>query len=682
MNEILRRMCVLACCAAMAFAVSACGDDPGAENDARKNCGNEVCTESQDCVDDRCVDKAKPDELCEDDKECGKGQVCLMGACVDDVPEETVCNGITVNILNDSANCGRCGEKCAVGHMCLNGACLPGIGETFCDGSAVNTSNDPANCGQCGRTAALQICKDGDFIPPSAGEIVTFGNYNGAPIQWYVLDNDTINHRIMVLAMDTLEKRPYNTERVNTIWAESTLRSWLNGYSAGENKQGEDYTSSNFISTSFTNEERAWIVQTTVVNEDNSEKGTRGGMNTWDWVFLLSISEVNTLLGKKNEDICSKIHCNSSWWLRTLGGSVFDAASVNNGGNIDYSGMGVDSDLGVRPALWLNYEKPRPEDPCEAVVCLAEQACIHARCIDNACLENGVEKVCDAGQVCSKGACVDEAPEETVCDGKSVNTSNDSANCGQCGQKCAVGYMCVNGSCLSGSGVTYCNGRNVNTSNDPVNCGQCGRTATHQICKEGDFIAPAVGEIISFGTYNGTPIQWYILDNDTTNHRIMLTSMDILESRPYHIVDEGVTWAVSTIRSWLNGYGSGENIQEQDYTSSSFISTAFIDEERERIDQITVVNEDSPKGTKGGEDTLDWVFLLSISEVNTLLGKVKGDIGSKLRCASAWWLRTPGSSTHHVAVVSPSWDYSGNIDESGLNIYNNYGVRPALWLNY
>ena len=52
MNEISRRRLALACCAAMAFAVSACGDDgAGTANDARKTCGNEVCTESQDCID-------------------------------------------------------------------------------------------------------------------------------------------------------------------------------------------------------------------------------------------------------------------------------------------------------------------------------------------------------------------------------------------------------------------------------------------------------------------------------------------------------------------------------------------------------------------------------------------------------------------------------------------------------
>ncbi|MBQ9242647.1 MAG: hypothetical protein IJ165_05405, partial [Proteobacteria bacterium] len=58
MNEISKRKLALACCAALSFAVTSCGDDgAGTASDSRKQCGDEVCTLEQDCVDNHCVDK-------------------------------------------------------------------------------------------------------------------------------------------------------------------------------------------------------------------------------------------------------------------------------------------------------------------------------------------------------------------------------------------------------------------------------------------------------------------------------------------------------------------------------------------------------------------------------------------------------------------------------------------------
>ncbi|MBQ8037375.1 MAG: hypothetical protein IJ268_10305, partial [Proteobacteria bacterium] len=233
-------------------------------------------------------------------------------------------------------------------------------------------------------------------------------------------------------------------------------------------------------------------------------------------------------------------------------------------------------------------------------------------------------KKCAVGQICQSGTCA-TGTGYTICDGKGRNTSNDSAHCGQCGKKCAVGQICQSGSCATGTGATVCDGKNANTT-QALNCGQCGNTCSSDktckasVCSTGI----GVGDTIVFGNYNDTPIQWYILDNDTANHRIMLLSMDILGKRPYHTKSEAVTWAESTIRSWLNGYGSNENKQSADYTSSNFITTAFTNEERARIVKLTVVNENNPvDGTPGGANTQDQVFLLSIAEVKNLLGLTK-----------------------------------------------------------
>ena len=159
--------------------------------------------------------------------------------------------------------------------------------------------------------------------------------------------------------------------------------------------------------------------------------------------------------------------------------------------------------------------------------------------------------------------------------------------------------------------------------------------------------------------------------------------MDVLEKRPYHTKNEAVTWAESTIRSWLNGYGKSENKQSLDFTSSNFISSAFSSEERARIASVQIVNANNPKyDTPGGVNTNDKVFLLSIDEVKTLLGTTQNDICTKIHCKVEWWLRSPGSYTASAAYVDDNDDF-GYLCILGSSVYYfSAGVRPALWLKY
>jgi hypothetical protein len=101
------------------------------------------------------------------------------------------------------------------------------------------------------------------------GGTIAFGNYNGSPIQWYILDDDTANHRVMLLAMNILEKRAYNTSLSSITWEKSTIRSWLNGYDSTYNTYGTDYTSDNFINKAFTITERAKIVASIYLLQSN-----------------------------------------------------------------------------------------------------------------------------------------------------------------------------------------------------------------------------------------------------------------------------------------------------------------------------------------------------------------------------------------------------------------------------
>jgi Stigma-specific protein, Stig1 len=69
---------------------------------------------------------------------------------------------------------------------------------------------------------------------------------------------------------------------------------------------------------------------------------------------------------------------------------------------------------------------------------------------------------------------------QTDCNGICINTMTDNANCGACGNTCAAGLTCQNGTCLgtcSGpcfGGQLCCDGVCREVGLDPSNCGSCG----------------------------------------------------------------------------------------------------------------------------------------------------------------------------------------------------------------
>ena len=166
--------------------------------------------------------------------------------------------------------------------------------------------------------------------------------------------------------------KPYNTTMVPITWEKSTIRSWLNGYGASSNTDGNDYANDNFIDTAFTAEEKARIVASNI----QAHLNTSPDNVTMDKIFLFSIQEANDYFasdakrwadatnyaiqnGVKVENIELSngfVHHYGGWWLRSPGFANEFASYVDeNPGSINGSGMGVDFDrIGVRPALWID----------------------------------------------------------------------------------------------------------------------------------------------------------------------------------------------------------------------------------------------------------------------------------------------------------------------------------------
>ncbi|MBM6871920.1 DUF6273 domain-containing protein, partial [Pseudoflavonifractor phocaeensis] len=199
--------------------------------------------------------------------------------------------------------------------------------------------------------------------------------YNTDPIKWRVLEN--ADGQLFLLSDQNLDVFQYHTEYESVTWEKSTMRSWLNGYSASHNtggSSGTDYTSDNFIGTAFSEKEQGAIADTTVVNDDNPDYNTEGGNDTTDQIFLLSIEEVQNV-DYGFTDNSSRIATNTAyvagggkigggmlgvgeagyWWLRSPGDYGFIAAIVYGYGGVDSRGSSVSYvSRAVRPAFNLD----------------------------------------------------------------------------------------------------------------------------------------------------------------------------------------------------------------------------------------------------------------------------------------------------------------------------------------
>lgn len=239
------------------------------------------------------------------------------------------------------------------------------------------------------------------------------------------------------------------------------------------------------------------------------------------------------------------------------------------------------------------------------------------------------------------------------------------------------------------------------------------------------------GDHIIFGHYeqdgnpdNGMePIEWDILSEE--DGRMLVISRYILDSQPYNVVDEEITWENCSLRTWLN---------------NDFLSAAFSPEEQSMIQATTLSNPDNIFfGVDGGNDTVDRVFCLSVDEAlqyyseytidpddpdwffsRSFMAEVTQyaiDNGARydviesdrfealvngpiynymtedvIGCSwGIWWLRSPGGISYindnpddpapftNACYVSElgdlGWTHCFNDVETYL------GVRPAIWLN-
>jgi len=201
----------------------------------------------------------------------------------------------------------------------------------------------------------------------------------------------------------------------------------------------------------------------------------------------------------------------------------------------------------------------------------------------------------------------------------------------------------------------------------------------------------SVGDTISFGHYeqdcntsNGAEsIEWTVIDK--TDSTLLLISKHALLDRQYNIDYVAsnpdlwrCTWETCKLRAFLN---------------SDFYFSAFSTDERSHIRLNYLSNPGNPDyGTKGGNDTSDYVYILSQEELNTYMpnassrkafptksaaavkpGALKLEIASDGSCH--WWLRTPGKHAGNAQYVRHG---NGHLVSDGSDVGHVLGVRPVI----
>lgn len=163
--------------------------------------------------------------------------------------------------------------------------------------------------------------------------------------RWLVLDKQ--DDKTLVIARAILEQQPYHNALEDITWEQCSLRQYLNG---------------TWFDTTLSEAEKTMVAETAIKNPSNPKYGIRGGNDTTDKVFLLSLQEAEHYLAGAAKLLQAQKTDSTEfqWWhLRSPGEAADVAASVTSGGLIDYHGTAADvtdATGGVRPAMWLQLD--------------------------------------------------------------------------------------------------------------------------------------------------------------------------------------------------------------------------------------------------------------------------------------------------------------------------------------
>lgn len=186
-------------------------------------------------------------------------------------------------------------------------------------------------------------------------------------------------------------------------------------------------------------------------------------------------------------------------------------------------------------------------------------------------------------------------------------------------------------------------------------------------------------ETVQLGRYNNKDLDWLVLTKDKNGNKLLVTK-EVIDFRPYHNIDENITWQTCDLRNWLN---------------TEFIHKTFSGDEVSLLKNTTnyPMRTDRNIGLDLGEATVDKVFCLDeyevtryfkrncdrhgISAVDLVVPPAKYGEDFIKRGQTVWyWLRSTGARNEYASTV----DYIGQIEEEHV-VALGVGVRPAMWIS-
>jgi hypothetical protein len=172
--------------------------DPCTPGELGCGCSNGQCFGSLECSGDICIDpNCNPgslgcqcsEGLCLGDLECS-GNVCVESSGDGDgdgnanpcpLPNQLLCNGNCIDVMDDDNNCGACGKVCPKNSQdggCSEGACLPFWGACFQPVVDYNNCNEA--CAAEGRMCVYGGCNSSTYKTYDNSAECALNGTNGA----------------------------------------------------------------------------------------------------------------------------------------------------------------------------------------------------------------------------------------------------------------------------------------------------------------------------------------------------------------------------------------------------------------------------------------------------------------------------------------------------------------------
>ncbi len=178
------------------------------------------------------------------------------------------------------------------------------------------------------------------------------------------------------------------------------------------------------------------------------------------------------------------------------------------------------------------------------------------------------------------------------------------------------------------------------------------------------------GTLVYFGSVDGTPLAWHIVDTGETGKATLWTTTSVAPPRAYDPTGYHNSWVGSDICAWLNATGS--------YSSDGFLANSFsLGEQDAIVDEYSTVAESGglgPSFTPNQKIVLPSTGEMGTNEDNNGAWKIDRLARS---VGAAWWLRTPGMNSGIAANVNSG----GSVYGYGLDVKGKMEVHPALKLN-